>query len=97
MSTLKGRLPNTDMSSLFFPSSKVPFTRICGVSRLNTLPGLMRRFDTDEAGAIAAIAKGNRHRRLLEVDETTAAAMYLCSDGARSINGQTIEISGGQV
>ena len=63
----------------------------------NQIPGLMRRFDTDEAGAIAAIAKGNRHRRLLEVDETTAAAMWLCSDGARSINGQTLEISGGQV
>lgn len=63
----------------------------------NQLPGLMRRFDVDEAGAIAAIAKGNRHRRLLEVDEITSAAMWLCSDGARSVNGQTVEISGGQV
>ena len=61
------------------------------------LPGLMRRFDVDEAGAVDIIAKGNRHRRLLEVDETTAAAMWLCSEGARSINGQTVEISGGQV
>ncbi len=61
------------------------------------IPGLMRRFDTDEAGAVAAIAKGNRHQKLLEVDETTAAAMWLCSDGARSINGQTIQIAGGQV
>ena len=63
----------------------------------NQIPGLMRRFGVDEAGAVEAIAKGNRHRRLLEVDETTSAAMWLCSDGARSINGQTIEISGGQV
>ncbi len=63
----------------------------------NQIPGLMRRFDTDEAGAIAAIAKGNRHQKLLEVDETTSAMMWLCSDGARSINGQTIQISGGQV
>ena len=63
----------------------------------NQLPGLMRRFGVDEAGAIDIIAKGNRHRRLLEVDETTCAAMWLCSDGARSVNGQTIEILGGQV
>ena len=63
----------------------------------NQLPGLMRRFDVDEKGAIDLIAKGNRHRKLLEVDETTSAAMWLCSDGARSINGQTIQISGGQV
>ncbi|MBE0413160.1 SDR family NAD(P)-dependent oxidoreductase [Yoonia sp.] len=61
------------------------------------LPGLMRRFDVDEQGAIDIIAKGNRHRRLLQVDETTGAAMWLCSDAARSVNGQTIEISGGQV
>ena len=61
------------------------------------LPGLMSRFGLDEQGAIDAIAKGNRHRRLLEVDETTAALMWLCSDGARSVNGQTIQLSGGQV
>ncbi len=63
----------------------------------NQIPGLMKRFDVDEAGAIAAISKGNRHHTLLEVDETTATAMWLCSDGARSVNGQTIQISGGQV
>lgn len=63
----------------------------------NQIPGLMKRFDVDEQGAIDAIAKGNRHCELLEVDETTAAAMWLCSEGARSVNGQTIQISGGQV
>ena len=63
----------------------------------NQIPGLMRRFDTDKAGAIAAIAGGNRHGKLLDVDETTAAAIWLCSDGARSFNGQTLEISGGQI
>ena len=63
----------------------------------NQIPGLMKRFGVDEQGAVDAIAKGNRHRKLLEVDETTTTAMWLCSDGARSINGQTIQISGGQV
>lgn len=63
----------------------------------NQIPGLMKRFGVDEQGAVAAISKGNRHHKLLEVDETTSAAMWLCSEGARSINGQTIQISGGQV
>lgn len=63
----------------------------------NQVPDLMKRFGVDEQGAIDIIAKGNRHRRLLEVDETTGAAMWLCSDAARSVNGQTIQISGGQV
>ena len=63
----------------------------------NQLPGLMRRFDVDHAAAEAIVAKGNRHKRLLQVDETTAAAMWLCSDAARSVNGQSIQIAGGQV
>lgn len=61
------------------------------------LPGLMRRFDLDAEAAAALVAKGNRHARLLQVDETTAAALWLCSDAARSVNGQTIQIAGGQV
>jgi NAD(P)-dependent dehydrogenase (short-subunit alcohol dehydrogenase family) len=63
----------------------------------NQLPGLMKRFDVDKDAARGLMAKGNRHQKLLEVDETTAAAMWLCADGARSVNGQTIQISGGQV
>ncbi|MFT6073716.1 MAG: NAD(P)-dependent dehydrogenase (short-subunit alcohol dehydrogenase family) [Yoonia sp.] len=63
----------------------------------NQLPDLMKRFDVDETGALGLMAKGNRHQTLLDVDEITAAAMWLCSEGARSVNGQTIQISGGQV
>ena len=82
--------------------SNVTFNAICpgyvdtDIVR-NQIPGLMRRFDTDAAGATARIAQGNRNKRLLHVDEITATAMWLCSDGARAINGQTIQISGGQV
>lgn len=43
------------------------------------------------------LAKGNRHRTLLEVDEITGAVMWLCTDSARSMNGQTIQIAGGQI
>lgn len=50
-----------------------------------------------EAEARAYLAHGNRHKRLLDSDEITAAAMWLCSDAARSVNGQTIQIAGGQV
>lgn len=61
------------------------------------VPGIMRRRAVDEQGARAAIAAGNRHGQLLHVSEVTAAALWLCSEGARSVNGQTIEIAGGQV
>lgn len=50
-----------------------------------------------EEEARGYLAGGNRHKTLLEVDEVTAAVMWLASDGARSVNGQTIQIAGGQV
>lgn len=49
----------------------------------------------DEARAY--LAKGNRHRTLLETEEVTSAALWLCSDGARSVSGQSIQIAGGHV
>jgi len=38
----------------------------------------------------------NRHKRLLEADEVAAAALWLTGPGSQSINGQCIQISGGQ-
>ena len=61
------------------------------------LPGLMRRLNIDEDAARDVFGQGNRHNALLQTDEITAAAMWLCSDAARSVNGQTIKIAGGQV
>ncbi len=61
------------------------------------IPALMKRRDIDEAAAEAIFAQGNRHGALLDTNEITSAALWLCSHGARSVNGQTIEIAGGQV
>lgn len=61
------------------------------------IPGLMARQDISETKALAAFAQGNRHNQLLQVDEITSTTLWLCTDGARSVNGQTIQISGGQV
>jgi len=61
------------------------------------IPGLMRRLDINENAARNIFGQGNRHNTLLQTDEIAAAAMWLCSDAARSVNGQTIEIAGGQV
>ncbi|WP_299293426.1 SDR family oxidoreductase [uncultured Tateyamaria sp.] len=38
----------------------------------------------------------NRHKRLLDVSEVAAAALWLVGPGSQSINGQSIQISGGQ-
>jgi NAD(P)-dependent dehydrogenase (short-subunit alcohol dehydrogenase family) len=47
--------------------------------------------------AEASMSSSNRHKKLVEVDEIAAAALWMCGPGSQSINGQTIEISGGQV
>jgi len=50
---------------------------------------------TDEARAM--MVRTNRHKRLVTSDEVAAAAMWLVSPGSDSVNGQCIEIAGGQM
>lgn len=47
--------------------------------------------------ALKLMVSANRHKRLIETDEVAAAATWLCGPGSQSINGQTIEIAGGQM
>lgn len=49
----------------------------------------------DEAKAM--MVEANRHKRLIAPEEIAAAAMWLVAPGSESVNGQTIEIAGGQV
>ena len=47
--------------------------------------------------ARAMMVKANRHQRLIEPSEVAAAAAWLIAPGSESINGQSIEIAGGQM
>ena len=49
----------------------------------------------DEARAM--MTKTNRHKRLIHPDEVASAALWLCLPGSESVNGQCIEIAGGQM
>lgn len=51
----------------------------------------------NEEDALKTMTAQNRHKRLIAPEEIAAAAMWLCLPGSESVNGQTIEISGGQV
>lgn len=50
---------------------------------------------TDEARNM--MIKSNRHKRLIAPQEVAAAALWLCLPGSESVNGQCIEIAGGQM
>ena len=38
----------------------------------------------------------NRHNRLVAPEEVARAVLWLCGPGSGSVNGQAIEIAGGQ-
>ncbi|MGR3503892.1 SDR family NAD(P)-dependent oxidoreductase [Pseudaestuariivita sp.] len=46
--------------------------------------------------ALGLMVNENKHRRLIAVDEVAQAALWLCHPNSASVNGQAIEIFGGQ-
>ncbi|MEL7205680.1 MAG: SDR family oxidoreductase, partial [Pseudomonadota bacterium] len=68
---------------------------------VDCMPGRQARIIQTRAGvsaedALDMMVRANRHKRLIEPEEVAAAALWLCAPGSDSINGQTIEIAGGQ-
>ncbi len=47
--------------------------------------------------AAASLHKGNPQRRFIQADEVAATALWLASSAARSVNGHTLTISGGEI
>ncbi|MBO6899571.1 MAG: SDR family oxidoreductase, partial [Shimia sp.] len=47
--------------------------------------------------ARASLTRGNPQGRFVEVDEVAGAALWLCDDAARSVNGHAMTLSGGEV
>ena len=62
-----------------------------------SVDAISSRTDMSEKEALNMLMRSNRHKRLIAPDEIGEAAAWLCADGSASVNGQTIEISGGQV
>ena len=58
---------------------------------------IMQRSGLAREEAERAMSDSNPHKRLVEVAEVAEAALWLCGPHSGSINGQTIEIAGGQV
>ena len=46
--------------------------------------------------AARSLRAGNPQGRFIQPDEVAATVLWLCSDGARSVNGTTISVSGGE-
>ncbi len=57
---------------------------------------IMEKTGRSEHEARATLAAMSPQNRLIQPSEVTAAALWLCAPGAEGINGQAIEINGGQ-
>lgn len=55
------------------------------------------RADMSKEDAMQVMVRANRHKRLIAPSEIGEAAAWLCAPGSSSVNGQTVEIAGGQV
>lgn len=62
-----------------------------------SVANIMEKTGKTEAEARAALAATNPQKRLIQPREVTAAALWLCAEGAEGINGQAIAIAGGEV
>ena len=63
----------------------------------NAVQGLMKRYGTDHEKATAMVVSDNPMRRLIDPAEVAAAALYLASEQAASVNGHALSVSGGEI
>lgn len=63
----------------------------------DSIRNIIVRTGADEDAAMNALIAGNPQKRLIDVAEVAATALWLCSDGAASVNGHALSLSGGEV
>jgi NAD(P)-dependent dehydrogenase (short-subunit alcohol dehydrogenase family) len=62
-----------------------------------SVANIVEKTGRSEADARAQLAALNPQRRFITPHDVAAAVSWLCSDGAASITGQAISVSGGEV
>ncbi|WP_108485351.1 SDR family NAD(P)-dependent oxidoreductase [Oceaniglobus ichthyenteri] len=61
-----------------------------------SIDNIVEKTGMSRQDAANSLTKGNPQRRFIQTDEVASAALWLCSDGARSVNGHTLTLSGGE-
>ncbi len=62
-----------------------------------SVENIMATTGMSKDAALKALKKGNPQGRFIQSDEVAGTALWLCSDAARSVTGQAISISGGEI
>ncbi len=85
-----------------YVTSPITFNALCpgyvdtAIITRNT-ESISKRTGLDHDKARAIMVNTNRHKRLIAPEEVAAAALWLVRPGSESVNGQAIEIAGGQM
>jgi 3-hydroxybutyrate dehydrogenase len=97
-----GLIGLTRALSADYAGSQITFNALCPgyvdtpIIERNTA-SISERAGISEEKARATMVNTNAHKRLIAPEEIAAAALWLVRDGSESVNGQTIEIAGGQL
>jgi len=96
-----GVLGLTRALALELASSNVTVNAICpGYTDTDlirdAITGIMAKTGRTEADVLAEFTRVNPQGRLIQPNEVANTVQWLCSDGARSVTGQAIAISGGE-
>jgi len=61
------------------------------------IESIMKRTGMNEKDAMQVMLGANPHGRLIAPEEVAEAALFLCSPNSGSVNGQSLQISGGEM
>lgn len=61
-----------------------------------SITNIVKTTGMTEEQAAKSLKAGNPQKRFIQTDEVAGAALWLCSEAARSVNGHALSISGGE-
>ncbi|MDH5799112.1 MAG: SDR family oxidoreductase [Paracoccaceae bacterium] len=85
-----------------YAGTEITFNAICpgyvdtDIITRNT-ESIAARAGIDKDAARNLMVTANVHKRLIAPEEIAASAMWLCNPGSESVNGQAIQIAGGEI
>lgn len=62
-----------------------------------SIANIVERTGMSPEEAASRLRENNPQGRFIQTDEVASAALWLCSEGARSVNGHALSISGGEI
>ena len=62
-----------------------------------SIANIIERTGSSEEKTRASLTAGNPQKRFIQSDEVAGAALWLCSDAAKSMNGHALTLSGGEI